>query len=156
MNQKEFIRAHYKAGLVHGLNALKPEKVVFYGIKYLNITRYQFNPLTIEQDFMLYDTVLDTISHLTPRQLLNIFPVSKIYSGGHNSDWKNYFTTMDTITEYGLDTQIAEPFSFLWDYTNNETRYFLVHFMSVINDMRQLQGSPDMITEFFHLSDSNQ
>lgn len=147
MNRSEFQQTHYKAGFLRALDDFNIERVAFYGIRFLNSRSYQFNPLTIESDMVAYTTVLGAIGTLTSRALMNIFPVQKIYSGDNN--WKDYFSTIEAVQKNGVDQIIKEPFDFLWDYTNQETRKFLVHYMSLLNDIHQLQGHPDMIAEFF-------
>lgn len=125
------------------------ERLVYYGIRYLGVHKYVFNPLTIEVDFGYYELVLAAVHKLTPRQLMQIFPINKEYDG-HKFESKDYFTTMaEPVANNGLDEPIKDPFSFLFDYFNSDTRLFLVRLTSIISEIDQLKGNGDPLMNFF-------
>ena len=62
------------------------------------------------------------VGKLTPRQLMQVFPVVKEYDGDH---WgtKDYFYTLEAMRKHGLDKRIGrtnkEIHHVLWDYMNH-------------------------------------
>ncbi|KRM62437.1 hypothetical protein FC26_GL002010 [Paucilactobacillus vaccinostercus DSM 20634] len=141
----------YRCMDVASSKELETSKLIYYGIKYLG-SGYVFNPLKLEHTFNSFDLVLMAIDTITPRKLMQIFPIDKKYDG-HKWESKDYYTTMDVMREHGMDRQIGtaegQAFDFLWDYMNHDVMMFVVRFMSVLSDMSQLKGNGDPTVKFF-------
>jgi len=91
---------------------------------------------------------LEGLRDITPRELMNVFPPEKMYDGD-KYECKDYFTTMEVITQHGIDTPLGDyVFEFLYDYMNRKTRQFVVRWINVIDDMRHADGLPSMIESF--------
>lgn len=56
-----------------------------------------WNKLPAQQRFNTMSMELDLVKGMTPRQLMNIFPIAKQYDGRGN--FKDYFTTMKMIND---------------------------------------------------------
>lgn len=147
MDKTEFKLAAYEQGLIRNLNTGHVERSIYYGVKYLGEMPYVFNPLTVEDTFYHFSSILEIMQMITPATLMRIFPVEKRFD--NELDWKDYFTTMAAVNKNGRHKLIKEPFDFLWDYMNRDTRKFLVRFISVLNDFNQIHGNRGMIEEFF-------
>ena len=134
-------------------------QIVFYGVRWTNMIDYALlddNQISSMSMFRQMDFVLHVIGTLTPRQLANVFPVNKSYDG-KKYGMKDYFTTMSACREIGLDVPIGfeKAISFLTDYENHHLKEFVVHQMSVSNDiLRKLTHSnqPDPFEAFFMMA----
>lgn len=112
-------------------------KAVYAGVRLMGRNRGS-SPLIsgTENKLCMYRAVLNTIGLLTPRQLLNVFPVEKRYNGERYST-KDYFSTMQALEVYGMDRLIGKnASSLLWDYANIDTRYFLVGYWNVLDELQ--------------------
>ena len=89
------------------------------------------------------------VSKLTPRELMQVFPITKEYDG-HKYESKDYFSTIKAIKKIGMDTLIGDRVSELfWDYQNRHVREYLVFKMGVVSDLRRWEGKPGLMEEFF-------
>ncbi|MEB5950644.1 hypothetical protein [Enterococcus innesii] len=144
----------YSEALAEGLNVEAAQKYAFYGIKYLGTWTKVYSGIVatysqkeLEAAFMLYDTVLDSLIAITPRQLIGMFPVKKEFDG-KRWEMKDYYTTMEMIEANGMDEPIENPFEFLWDYWNWDTHRFLMNYLSVISELRKRETGTTPIEEF--------
>lgn len=124
------------------------KKVVFYGVKYIN-TSSRIN------EYELLMRRLDTICYikyiagaLTPADLLQIFPVEKVYNG-EKHQVKDYFSTMDKLRQHGLNKPMGkEVTSIFWDYRNDKIVKLEVECMVVMSEIRRAEGKPGLMEEF--------
>lgn len=130
------------------------QKYVFYGIKYLGVWTNGFSRIVatysdedLERSFQLYRDVLGSLISITPRRFIGMFPVKKEFDG---KDWgvKDYYTTMKMIEEIGMDEPIEEPFDFLWDYWNWDTKRFLMNYLSVGSELSKRKTGTTPMEEF--------
>lgn len=124
-------------------------KLVFYGIKAINSRpKIEYTSLQqIENNIAFNNTILGAIGALTPKELLNIFPLEKYYKGARY-EAKDYFYSMNHIKQYGINTPIKDAMSFLWEYMNNDTRLFTVNILSDIDLIRKATGEDTIMGEF--------
>lgn len=88
-------------------------------------------------------TLTNAMMLLTPRQFMNIFPITKTYDGA-KYEIKDYFYVMDMINKKGIDTPIGDRIiDFLWDYLNRDTNMFLVKLTGLTSDIAQANGQPN-------------
>lgn len=141
----------YRCMDVASSKKLETRKLIYYGVKYLG-SGYVFNPLKLEHTFNSFDLVLMVLDTITPRKLMQIFPIDKKYDG-HKWESKDYYSTIEAMKEFGMDRQIGtahgQAFDFLWDYMNHDVMMFVVRFMSVLTDMSKLKGDGDPTVKFF-------
>ena len=115
----------------------KHKKIIFWGVKSLGHGNQKFlKKENAEERLSLYRFVSDLIDRITPRQLINIFPIAKDYDG-NKYEMKDYFYTMDKCKKHGLDNPIENSFEFLWDYHNEYTGGFVVKYLSTLSDMNR-------------------
>ena len=141
----------YRCMDVASSKKLETRKLIYYGVKYLG-SGYVFNPLKLEHTFNSFDLVLMALDTITPRKLMQIFPIDKKYDG-HKWESKDYYSTIEAMKEFGMDRKIGtaqgQAFDFLWDYMNHDVMMFVVRFMSVLTDMSKLKGDGDPTVKFF-------
>lgn len=125
------------------------KKLVYYGVNIVNTRPKDDAPTRkrIDGDFQFDEIVLGAICFITPRELLNIFPLEKRYDG-EKWEAKDYFTSMEAIEKHGMDKPIGDAMTFLWDYMNRDLRKFTINILSTIDHKRNLQGQPSMMVEF--------
>lgn len=96
-----------------------------------------------------YQRAIDELRDATPAILLTVFPPEKDYDG-ERFECKDYFSTMEAVNDFGLDTRFGDKaMAFLWDYMNPTTRHFVVGFMSAISDACRELGEPTPLESFF-------
>ncbi len=97
-------------------------------------------------DFINY--IDGMIALLTPRELMQMFPITKEYDG-KKYGMKDYFFTMNVIDQMGVDNLIGDPYSFLFDYMNTDTQIYMCTWTAIINRGYQAQGGRDILLDFF-------
>lgn len=111
---------------------LEEYPITFYQYIYLSvkffITTWNPNKKYTEDSLQSYLKQLylleDGIKCLTPRQFMQIFPVTKRYDG-EKKQKKDYFFTKETMQSYGMDVPIGEKVvAFLYCYCNKEVESF--------------------------------
>lgn len=120
-------------------------RTVFYGVRYVAST---VSTARDKSRWNIIETLTELIAQLTPRELLQIFPVEKTYDGDR---WeaKDYFFTMDVLRKHGLDKPLGESvLDVLWDYTNIHVRLFNVAAMKVIDVLRHMSGRESLLEEW--------
>lgn len=93
-------------------------------------------------DIMVW--LIDAISVLTPRELTQIFPITKRYDGARWQE-KDYFYTMDKLSRLNMDRPIREQvevFDLLLDYINRDIELFMIEVICAMNNKRQIDGRP--------------
>ncbi|NMW16967.1 MULTISPECIES: hypothetical protein [Bacillus] len=141
-NQKEFTKLVSKEVY---------KKAIFTGVRFINnVPNDLKGHKYVKAKFDLIVYVKELIGFLTPREFISIFPIAKEYKGGKH-EMKDYFSTMKSIGEMGLDTKIGDNVSeFLWDYHNwEDVTEFVVSSMEVVSTLRQTEGKKSLAEEFF-------
>lgn len=125
------------------------KKLIFYGVKAINTKPKDeyLNPETIQSNIDFNNVILGAIGTLTPKELMNIFPLDKYYKGAKYES-KDYFYSMNYIKNHGINETIKDPISFLWEYTNIDTSIFLMNVLREIDNLRISQGNQSMPSEF--------
>lgn len=118
-------------------------RTVFYGVRYV-VAAMRGRPASKE----LISRVVELVGQLTPRELLQIFPVEKVYNG-ERWETKDYFFTMDVLRKHGLDKPLgADVCDVLWDYTNTHVRLFNVAMMNAVDALRRMAGQDTLLLEW--------
>ena len=120
-------------------------RTVFYGVRYVAST---VSTARDKSRWNIIETLTELIAQLTPRELLQIFPVEKTYDGDR---WeaKDYFFTMDVLRQHGLDKPLGESvLDVLWDYANIHVRLFNVAALKVIDVLRHMSGRKSLVEEW--------
>lgn len=102
---------------------------------------------SLHDSLNLYQFVMDMLSKITPRELMNIHPVTKVYDG-EKYGVKDYFYTMKKCKEHGMDKPIGNAFEFLWDYMNTDTGLFLVRYLSILSDIRKIETGQGVLETY--------
>ncbi|MBS5799096.1 MAG: hypothetical protein KID02_04945 [Clostridiales bacterium] len=97
-------------------------KVVFNGVKAVNTLEFQ-KPYTLqeaEQGKKLTCEVMKFMERVTPRELMQVFPIHKEYNGEKYGS-KDYFYTREYLNQIDIDKPIGDKLKeFLWNYCNWE------------------------------------
>lgn len=120
----------------------KLKQAIYYGVKYINTMDEPevLQRANIELELQYISIIRVFISELTPKELIQIFPIEKTFDG-NKSGWKDYYYTMERINEIGMDTIIGKQLdNLLCDYQNNELMKFLLAEISTVSDLRKLNG----------------
>ncbi|KAB2391053.1 MULTISPECIES: hypothetical protein [Bacillus cereus group] len=127
------------------------KKAIFTGVRFINnVSNDLKDHKYVKAKFDLIVYVKELIGCLTPREFMSIFPIAKEYKGGKHG-MKDYFSTMKSIDEMGIDTQIGDNVSeFLWNYHNwEDVTEFVVNSMEVVSALRKAEGKKSLAEEFF-------
>lgn len=85
----------------------------------------------------LCEGVMSFISLITPRELMQLFPIEKIYDGER---WgtKDYFSTIEALVQYNLNELIREEaYTFIGDYMNYMLFRFHTNHICAANDLQR-------------------
>ncbi|MEI4616029.1 MULTISPECIES: hypothetical protein [Bacillus cereus group] len=125
------------------------KKVIFSGVRFINNTIEPQGYEYAKARFLLIGHIQEIIGRITPREFMTIFPIAKEYKG-KKYGMKDYFSTMKSMKEMGMDTPIGENVrEFLWSYHNwEDITEFVVNFMEVMSDIRRFEGGKGLVEEF--------
>ena len=120
-------------------------RTVFYGVRYVAST---VGTVRDKSRWNIIETLTELIAQLTPRELLQIFPVEKTYDG-ERWEAKDYFFTMDVLRRHGLDKPLGKNvLDVLWDYTNTHVRLFNVAMLNAVDALRRMEGQETLMQEW--------
>lgn len=103
-------------------------KTIFLFVRYLNAIGKAYPDK--EKLLIQYYAVVELIGRLTPRELIKIFPIDKVYDGT-----KDYFYTMNALNRIGMDTQIDKnAAALIGDYMNWDLHIFKVNIFGLLSD----------------------
>ena len=129
---------------------------VLSGIKYVAISDMNSHTYMdqIENDFELISNLMELIGLLTPREFMQLFPITKTYDGERWGE-KDYFYAMDHINKMNIDKPIGEErqvFDFLWDYVNWDVTSFLINAMENLDNLCNVRGITGPMDKFIEES----
>ena len=130
------------------INPEEYKKLLYLTIRILAINDFR-DSYDEETIFQLYDSVCGMIGLLTPRELMNMFPIDKHFDG-EKFETKDYFFTMKMIEKHGIDREIgssSDTFCFLYDYQNIVLDRFLVNCMTATEDLHVKNGGKTLLEE---------
>ena len=96
-----------------------------------------------ENGIALGEAVIRSIQMMTPKQVMNLFPVKKDFDG-ERFGWKDYFHTRRVVEEYGLDRKIENAVDFLWDYQNDDLFRFVAEYLCFCGKIYREQTGRNM------------
>jgi len=130
-----YINAAVRSIEANGYSHVKP--LVFYLVRAI-----ERGP-TDEGCLFTWNILKAVMGRLTPRELMEIFPVDKRFDGVRWSEL-DYFTTMDLVRKHGRDVPLCEAENlteFLMEYQNSHIRKMLVKVICAISEqMRRERG----------------
>lgn len=124
-------------------------KLLLSGVKMINADRRKdMDYEELMHRFNLISFIKTIAAQLTPNEFQTVFPIDKEYDGDRYQ-MKDYFFTKKFIKTIGEDNPIGENVNeFFWDYQNLEIRMFGVNLMSVMSDIRRVEGKKGLLEEF--------
>ncbi|WML35664.1 hypothetical protein [Clostridium sp. OS1-26] len=126
------------------------KKLIVYGVKAINTKEEpEYIDLeTAEYDFQFASVIKNLMSTLTPKEFLQLYPMTKEYKG-HKYGMKDYFYTKNYVKSLDQDKPIGEEIlNFIWEYHNWELTDFNVEVMEYISRIRRLEGQTSLGEEF--------
>ena len=151
-----------RSGNIQDLPQDELAKIGFAGIKYICANRDVEREnkrlgLTVEKKalsnsqvkFQMIDGLFTILGCLTLRNFVNTFPITKRYDG-HRYDCKDYFFTMDVLSEMDWDKPIGKDNvpDLLWDYLNEDLGDVNVEFMCAMSDLYRMQTGKSIAEKF--------
>src|SRR5690625_1117155 len=92
--------------------------------------------LTYDQSvyaFHLTNSIQQIMSQLTPKEFMNIFPITKDYKG-YKWDIKDYYSTMEYVNKLDQSRPIGEEIDkFLREYMNEEINRFSIAILRLMS-----------------------
>lgn len=108
----------------------------------------EFKGERMEQNIMLMNLAYEAIGFLTPRELMQVFPVRKFYDG-HKAEVVDYYSSMEVLVEHGLDRPIEKnTIEVLWGYDNLKIRSFMAKYLSSLTDQYEQMATSGLIERF--------
>lgn len=133
----------------------KMKQYIFLGIKAYGVeyARRKKRPGVqgITSRYAELSAIMQSIGMMTPKQLQQMFPISKEYDGD-KYQMKDYYYTLHALEKTGIDKPIGtemEAAHLLWDYQNTEISFFLMAYMGCIEDMYIYEIDDRQFKEFY-------
>ncbi|MDF2788003.1 MAG: Fah30 [Neobacillus sp.] len=124
------------------------KKLVYFGCKFVRTLEDVKTQEDISKKMGLILYIRGLIAKMTPVELINVFPIIKEYDGDKYCI-KDYFYTKAEMDKLKQDEPIGELVdNLLWDYNNNDVRYFLMNQLSTASDIRKMNGQKGIAEEF--------
>lgn len=126
------------------------KRIVFSGLKMINSEGVPASYEDLQTRFHNIGSINTMIGWLTPRELMQMFPIEKRYDG-KKYEMKDYFYTMRVIEEKGIDKCIGteqEVFDFISDYQNWDITFFMITSLTTISALRRAEGQKGLLEEF--------
>ena len=94
-------------------------------------------------------SITDMMAGLTPTEFMQIFPIPKEYDGDKYGI-KDYFNTMEYVRTFPQDEPIGQEdiMGFLMEYYNWDILEFETRMLSVMSDIRRMDGQMGIMEEF--------
>src|SRR5690625_3685810 len=107
--------------------------------------------LTYDQSvyaFHLTNSIQQIMSQLTPKEFINIFPITKDYKG-YKWDIKDYYSTMEYVNKLDQSRPIGEEIDkFLREYMNEEINRFSIAILRLMSSIRRYEGKLTIAEEW--------
>jgi hypothetical protein len=157
IHNKETISERYKRAygrkmkdlMENGLDKQKVKQAILLGVKMV-VTQTHWekeNDRIFSLEF--FQAFMELMSCLTPKELMNLFPIDKEYDG-EKYGIKDYYSTINELIQFPQDEPIGNDiFGLLLDYHNNDIRRFCVRYLTALSDRRRSLGGRDIAEEFF-------
>lgn len=100
-------------------------------------------------------SIMTAIGLLTPKELIQIFPIKKDY-GGEKGGYKDYFSVMEAIGKLPQNKPIGSAQAaadVLWNYSNPDTEYFLMMWIHSIDDLSTYCNNDKPFKAFYNRRD---
>lgn len=148
---KAYIRSLKACPIEEGADQSKHvPKIVYYGVKavgtYPKLTSYQ-EAVTC---FEFISGLKGIMSLLTLHELMNLFPITKVFDGT-KYEMKDYYSTLEAINEFEFQPHekiggcILE---LITEYMNRDISDFAVQGMVAMNAIKRYDGHLDLMEEF--------
>lgn len=122
--------------------------IIFLGVRAFSSSRRKSEKHDIDYMMVRFrgmEALKGLMSLLTPRQFMNVFPITKKFDGA-KYDSKDYFYTMEMIRDMDMDAPINDKINdFLWDYMNWDISLFQVELFGLSSDIMRAQGQPGLM-----------
>ncbi len=129
-------------------------KYIFLGIKSISVLHKHIEQKKdIElffSEYSLINNIVLAITYITLQELIQIFPIEKIYDGA-KYETKDYYYTMEIMKKAGLDETLKyqeKVREILFDYMNLDIRLFMMAWVSCASDMNYILTNKDLFSEF--------
>lgn len=131
------------------------KKSIFYGVKY--ILSVEINPEITYHDLLkIFSEIQDinnSISGLTIKEFMNIFPINKEYNGKKYCS-NDYYSTMEYLQGKNLDDVIGDDRDeFISEYWNSSIISFQVREFMIVNALLKAQNKTGLLEQAMSMLD---
>ena len=144
LNQKYYdLYLDYQYGFE---NIIDIKKAAYYGVKYVKSTNV--DALSYQQLLKTFTEIQDIefiLSTLTFNEIINIFPIIKDYDG--KGEMKDYYSTMEYLSDKILSEPINNIDEFLWNYYNNDIMNFNIKKMLIFDRLMKFENQPGLLEQ---------
>ncbi len=126
-------------------------KLITYGIKVINLEPEQEMTLDkLEAKFGLMGMINYFIGQLTPRELMNLYPIEKTYDG-EKYQAKDYYYTKKYMNSLPQNNSIGEGkvLRVLWQYVNNVLMDYFFNLSDTLDELEIAKGRKSATEQFF-------
>ena len=127
------------------------KKAVYFGIKYINLVNY--NELDYRKLLITLSEIRDInqmIYNLTYNDLINMFPIAKVYNG-KKFECKDYFYTIEYLSTININNKVEENVqNFFWNYYNNELMNYSIKEMLIIDKVLKFESKEGLLEGFLN------
>jgi len=133
------------------------KQLIYYSVKVIPLKYNEHNTSgritdkkTLDDLYASIEYTNHLIGQITPRELIQIYPIKKSYDGNKYGT-VDYFFTMEKLEEFGMDELITDDkvMDLLFNYDNNHICEYGCTKLCVISDLRRCEGRPGLAEEFF-------
>lgn len=125
------------------------DKALFLLIRLIGRDKRKIEQMSDDEVYSLFrnmQLVNNLIGEYTPKELVNLFPIDKDYSGG--DCWKDYFYCTDYIKKFGIDRKIGDSaIEFLMEYQNMDISLYILAVMRVVSAISLIENGTDPFIE---------
>lgn len=122
-------------------------KSIHLSIMIINTMPKSYSKLALEYYESVINTVQSSLYFMTVKELLQYYPIDKTYGG--NGEWKDYYSTIESLEEYAIDEIIGvDVTDLLWEYNNPTINRFVVNMMLIISNKNRLEGKQGLSEKF--------
>lgn len=130
------------------------KRLVFYGIlAYENSSRLSINGrkscAQIEKEYKDMSNIIQAAAQLTPRDFMNIFPISKEYDGERYGT-KDYFYTKEALKAFPMNEKIGDRIILFFEkYYGDHVFLFWVNYFCCMDDYSNYCGVKEPVDNYF-------
>lgn len=151
--RKNKLKEIYKENYFKASISMNKEKIVYFGIKFINCIDFSINIQKKDINVILTDCcIIDSfVKELTFLDVLNIFPITKDYNG-YKYSARDYWSTKEYLKTVDLNEKIGDNIDdFYLEYYNKDIVSFLIRRMLLAQKINP-EGQFQLMDNFLNMN----